>query len=156
VVDYFKLRASWGLVGNDKIGGSRFMYTDDPYDFGIGYNFGVNSGNFASGAYESAKHNPDVTWEKSFKQDYGVDLNILNNRLKATFDYYIEHRKDILVSSDMAPGFLGFTLPAANLGEVNSWGYEVSLKWNDKLSVHSSSASMKHSPHKGLNLHSCS
>jgi hypothetical protein len=120
VVDYFKLRASWGLVGNDKIGGSRFMYTDDPYDFGIGYNFGVNSGNFASGAYESAKHNPDVTWEKSFKQDYGVDLNILNNRLKATFDYYIEHRKDILVSSDMAPGFLGFTLPAANLGEVNS------------------------------------
>ena len=73
VVDYFKLRASWGLVGNDKIGGSRFMYTDDPYGFGKGYNFGVNSGNFASGAYESAKHNPDVTWEKSFKQDYGVD-----------------------------------------------------------------------------------
>ena len=48
-----------------------------------------------------ALHNPDVTWEKSFKQDYGVDLNILNNRLKATFDYYIEHRKDILVSSDV-------------------------------------------------------
>lgn len=133
VVDYFKLRASWGLVGNDKIGGSRFMYTDDPYGFGKGYNFGVNSGNFASGAYESAKHNPDVTWEKSFKQDYGVDLNILNNRLKATFDYYYEHRKDILVSSAVAPGFLGFTLPAANLGEVNSWGYEVSLKWNDKI-----------------------
>lgn len=74
-----------------------------------------------------------MTWEKSFKQDYGVDLNILNNRLKATFDYYKEHRTDILVRSGIAPGLLGFTLPAANLGEVDSWGYELSLKWNDKI-----------------------
>lgn len=133
VVDYLKFRASWGLVGNDKIGGSRFMYLDDPYATGNGYNFGVNTGNFAAGAWESAKNNADVTWEKSFKQDYGIDLNILNNRLKATFDYYKEHRKDILVHSGIAPGLLGFTLPAANLGEVDSWGYELSLKWNDKI-----------------------
>jgi len=87
VVDYLKIRASWGLVGNDKISSTndRFMYTDDPYGFGKGYNFGVNTGNFASGTYESSKHNPDVTWEKSFKQDYGVDLNILNNLSFAYF-----------------------------------------------------------------------
>ena len=133
VVDYFKVRASWGLVGNDQIGGSRFMYLADPYGVGSGYNFGVNTGNFVGGAWESSKNNADVTWEKSFKQDYGVDLNILNNRLKATFDYYKEHRTDILVRSGIAPGLLGFTLPAANLGEVDSWGYELSLKWNDKI-----------------------
>ena len=141
VVDYLKLRASWGLVGNDQLNGSRFMYTDDPYVLKSGwsaygnknntYNFGTNTGNYLNGAIEGAKHNPEVTWEKSFKQDYGVDANFLNSRLKATFDYYYEHRKDILLNSYIAPGILGFTLPAANLGEVNSWGYEVSLKWQD-------------------------
>lgn len=133
VVDYMKIRASWGLVGNDKIGGDRFMYTSDPYSLGGGYNFGINTGSFTSGAYEGAKHNADVTWEKAFKQDYGIDISFLDNRLRGTFDYYMEHRKDILVRNQMAPVYVGFSLPYANLGEVKSWGYEVSLKWADKI-----------------------
>ncbi len=142
-VDYLKLRASWGLVGNDQINGQRFMYTADPYYLSTGwggysgyhvYNFGTNTGAFQHGAEEGTKHNADVTWEKSFKQDYGVDAYFLDSRLKATFDYYHERRWDILLNSAVAPGILGFTLPAANLGKVNSWGYEVSLKWQDRIS----------------------
>jgi len=134
VVDYMKLRASWGLVGNGGVGNAdRFMYTDDPYKLGGGYNFGINNSWNVSGSYEGAKHNPDVTWEKAFKQDYGVDVNFLDSKLKATFDYYYEHRKDILIRNMMAPIYVGFSLPYANLGEVNSWGYEISLKWNDKI-----------------------
>ncbi|MDE5651186.1 MAG: SusC/RagA family TonB-linked outer membrane protein, partial [Duncaniella sp.] len=98
VVDFFKLRASLGLVGNDKVGGSRFMYTSDPFTYnssmaargGYGYNFGVNNGNLVPGYAESAKNNPDVTWEKALKQDYGFDIYLLNSKLKATFDYYRE------------------------------------------------------------------
>ena len=147
VVTFLKLRASWGLVGNDKIGGSRFMYLPDPYNVNqnalynrtgkdsgaYGYNFGVDNGTTKMGALEGTKNNPEVTWEKAFKQDYGFDMNFLNDRLRLTFDYYKENRKDILLSDYTAPGILGFTLPASNLGEVNSWGYEVSLNWNDKI-----------------------
>ncbi len=152
VVSFLKLRASWGLVGNDKFSSSsgyRFLYTPDPYSVnqnslfnrtGIsgtldayGYNFGVENGTTKLGAIEASKHNKDVTWETAFKQDYGFDINFLGDRLRGTFDYFKEHRKNILVVDQTAPTLLGFTLPAANLGEVNSWGYEVSLNWNDKI-----------------------
>ena len=150
VVSFLKLRASWGLVGNDKIGGSRFMYLPDPYNVNLnnlfnrtgftgtvnsayGYSFGVENGTLKMGAVEGQKNNPDVTWEKAFKQDYGFDVNFLNDRLRGTFDYYREKRTDILLSDGTAPGILGFVLPASNLGEVHSWGYEVSLNWNDKI-----------------------
>mgnify|MGYP002563121964 FL=1 len=144
-VDFLKLRASWGLVGNDQLNGQRFMYTADPYNlyssWGVYnhnylyvYNFGTNTDTYQHGAAEGTKHNAAVTWEKSFKQDYGVDAYFLSSRLKATFDYYYERRKDILLTSAVAPGILGFTLPAANLGKVNSWGYEISLKWQDRIS----------------------
>ena len=147
VVSFLKLRASWGLVGNDKIGGDRFMYTPDPYYVNqnalfnrtgmeggaYGYNFGVENGTTKMGAIESSKHNHEVTWEKAFKQDYGVDINFLNDRLRGTFDYFREHRTDILWRPEVAPGIIGFTLPYSNVGEAKSWGYEVSLNWNDKI-----------------------
>ncbi len=142
VISFLKFRASWGLVGNDKIGGSRFMYTADPYTVNSGslatrsgraYNFGVdNSTNFL-GSYENSRNNPNVSWEKAFKQDFGVDANFLNERLVASFDYYKEHRKDILLRDLSAPSIIGFSVPYANLGIVDSWGWETSLRWRDRI-----------------------
>lgn len=130
-VSYFKLRASWGFVGNDR-GAGRFLYTPDPYGLGGSYNFGTSNG-YQNGAYEGGKHNAAITWEKSFKQDYGVDINFLNDRLQTTFDYFYEQRKDIMIVNYAAPGLLGFTPPYDNRGRVDSWGYEISAKWNDKI-----------------------
>ena len=141
VVSFLKLRASWGLVGNDRIGGNRFMYTADPYVVnnnqylvrdGYGYSFGIDNATLYMGAYESAKNNPNVSWEKAFKQNYGVDINFFDDRLRTTFDYYKEHRTGILLQDMTAPSYIGFKVPYANLGIVDSWGYEVSLKWNDQ------------------------
>ena len=143
IVTFLKLRASWGLVGNDRIGGNRFMYMPDPYVVsnnqylvrdGKGYNFGIDNATLFMGAYEQSKNNPDVSWEKAFKQDYGFDMNFLGDRLRATFDYYREHRTNILLQDFTAPSYIGFSsLPYANLGVVDSWGWELSLKWNDKI-----------------------
>lgn len=142
IFSFFKLRATFGLVGNDKISDNRFMYLADPYEInngtatnrpGYGYIFGINTGMTSLGARELSKNNSDVTWEKAFKQNYGFDANFFEDRLKTTFEYYKEHRKDILLQDGTAPGLLGFTVPYANFGEVNSWGWEVSLKWNDKV-----------------------
>nr|WP_036877995.1 TonB-dependent receptor [Xylanibacter oryzae] len=144
-ISFLKLRASWGLVGNDQYGSDnsvRFMYMPDPYYVnstsylsrgGYAYNFGVNNGTVTKGAYEGPKNNPNVTWEKAFKQDYGVDVNFLDDRLRGTFDYYREHRTNILLNDYTAPSIIGFTVPLANLGVVNSWGWELSLKWQDQI-----------------------
>ena len=155
VISFFKLRASWGLVGNDKtIDAIRFMYLADPYitgSYGLitnclsnpldtyGYLFGnAQSGTVPgisgiAGAYESAKNNPDISWEKAFKQDYGFDINFLDDKIRATFDYYREHRTDILVRDYTVPSTIGFTMPYTNAGETKSWGWEVSLSYNDKI-----------------------
>lgn len=144
VVSFLKLRASYGLVGYDQIGGSRFMYTADPYTVnsgslmgrgGYAYSFG-NSNNSQStwmGALEAARNNPNVTWEHAYKQDYGFDMHFLNDRLRTSFDYYKEHRTDILLVDYTSPTFIGYTLPTINAGIVDSHGWEVSVKWNDKL-----------------------
>ncbi len=142
IVSFLKLRASWGLVGNDKIGGSRFMYLADPYTVGnnkyatrggYAYNFGIENSTMFYGAYENSKNNPNVSWEKAFKQDYGIDVNFLQDRLRLTADYYKEHRTGILLRDGTAPSVIGFSVPYANLGIVDSWGYELSFKWNDQI-----------------------
>lgn len=142
VISFFKIRASWGLVGNDKIGGTRFMYLSDPYTVenstltarsGYAYNFGVDNSTVHLGAYEDSRNNPNVTWEKAFKQNYGVDLYFLNERLQGSFDYYTEHRTGILLQDMTAPGIIGFDVPYANLGIVDSWGWEISLGWSDRI-----------------------
>ena len=134
VISFMKLRGSWGLVGNDQTGSDRFYYTSDLYTVnGSGYYFGVDLSTRTKSAAEQTKHNPDVTWEKAFKQDYGIDVNFLKDRLRASFDYYLERRKDILISDLTAPSLIGFTVPKANLGKTKSWGYEVSLKWQDRI-----------------------
>jgi len=142
-ISFLKLRASWGLVGNDKVGGSRFMYLADPFLYsdamgtrgGYAYNFGVENSVLFPAYYEDVnnKNNPEVTWEKAFKQNYGIDVNLWNDRLRATFDYYKEHRTDILLKDYTAPAIVGFQPPYANLGVVDSWGWEVSLNWNHKV-----------------------
>jgi hypothetical protein len=123
------------------------MYIADPYNVNqsallertgkdtgaFGYNFGIENGTTSKGAVEASKNYPDVSWEKAFKQDYGVDINFLDDRLRATFDYYREHRKDILAQDMTVPGMLGFNVPYTNFGEVDSWGWELSLNWQDKI-----------------------
>ena len=154
VASFFKLRASWGLVGNDKTFDKiRFMYLADPYitgSYGLvnnmsnwadtyGYLFGnaqsgtVQGTSSIAGAYESIKNNPDIGWEKAFKQDYGFDLYFFGDRFKTTFDYYREHRTDILVRDATVPSSIGFTMPYTNAGETKSWGWELSLGYNDKI-----------------------
>lgn len=134
-IGYLKLRGSYGIVGNDRTNdNSRFLYLPDSYTANDGsYNFGTNVSGSIPGAKELKKGNPNVTWEKSAKQNYGLDLYLLQDRLKLNFDYFIEHRKDILTSRQIVPGYLSISLPTANLGKVDNKGFEVNLTWRDKV-----------------------
>lgn len=133
-VNYLKLRASVGLVGNDR-SSERFLYIPDTYIYkgDGGYYFGQNVGNKKPGAYEATKSNPYAQWETSLKQNYGIDATFFKERLNVSVDYFFEKRKDILDRPDYLPSILGMTLPVVNVGKTENKGFEVQLKWNDKL-----------------------
>ena len=144
-VDFLKLRISAGLVGNDNMSNNRYLYLPSTYKVDqIGYNagqagqtagyyFGVENPNAVPGAIEQRIGNPNVTWEKSFKQNYGIDLHVLDSRLKITADVFKERRWDILITRSTIPVYTAFTsalLPVTNLGKVDNQGYEIEATWN--------------------------
>lgn len=134
LVSFLKLRASYGVVGNDKIGSDRFLYIDGIWSVdGGGYNFGTELTGNEKAANEGQLGNPVVTWEKAKKQNYGIDLKMFDDRFSISADYFRENRTDILISRNTAPGIMAIALPKQNMGEVMNQGYELSLKWSDRI-----------------------
>lgn len=145
---YLKLRASVGLVGNDNMSNNRFLYLPDAYSVNDadwleksyndknGYIFGLTNTAYQMAARETRLGNNNVTWETALKQNYGFDAYFLNDRLKLTVDYFRENRRDILIQRSTIPSIISLgngLLPALNLGKVNNHGYEIDLKWNDRI-----------------------
>lgn len=136
--NFLKLRSSFGIVGNDKDYNSsgalnRFLYLEGQYDTGTGYYFGTATSSAKPGMLESKLGNTVITWEKAYKQNYGVDAYFLKNKLMVKLDYFYEFRDDILTTPDVAPVYHGMSLPTLNLGQVSNRGFEVVLKWDDKV-----------------------
>ena len=130
IVDYLKLRASWGRVGNDKGVDSRFMYMPAVWGGSGSYSFGINNPISQSAAAISSMGNPEVTWETAEKQNYGIDLQLWSD-WSITFDYFIEQRSKILKTQGMAPQFAGVPQwPYLNLGVVDNSGYELEINYN--------------------------
>jgi TonB-linked SusC/RagA family outer membrane protein len=133
-IEYLKIRGSYGIVGNDRMGSSRFLYLPDSYFTNSGgYSFGVNVPQNQIGAAEGKVGNPLVTWEKSRKKNLGLELNMLNGKIGIVADYFTEHRDKILTTRQAVPGILAIDLPAVNIGVVDNKGYEIQLKWKDKV-----------------------
>ncbi len=131
VITNLKLRASYGKVGNDKMDNARFLYQSN-ISVGPGP---LSSLGFGNGINQGLLGNPNITWEVAKKQNYGVDLQLLNN-LNLSFDYFIENRSNILISRGTVPEFQGVPLgniPKGNLGLVDNKGYEIELTYNKTL-----------------------
>lgn len=129
-VDHLKIRGSYGIVGNDRIGGDRFLYMSTWTISDDGYVFGQNrDGNSYSGAHEVQTGNPDITWEKSKNANVGLDIGLWKNELSITADYFWNHRNNILLTSLLVPATLGLIdIPPTNGGIINNHGFEVSLE----------------------------
>ncbi len=134
-LSYLKFRVSYGVVGNDRVrDDSRFLYLPDSYTAKTGgYFFGNQTSVSFPGAAEAKIGNPNVTWETAAKQNYGIDAYFFDSKLKANFDYFIEHRKDILTSRQVLPYYLAANLPIANIGKVDNKGFELALNWRDQI-----------------------
>ncbi|RPE08999.1 TonB-dependent receptor [Chitinophaga lutea] len=138
VLTFLKIRGSYGEVGNDKIGGDRYLYLNGPYALNNGGyqavvfgEAGTNMSRF--NMYREGKlGNPDVTWERARKMNIGAEIKLLRDRLSFTGDYFQEKRDNILWVLSTVPELVAVPLPPANIGKVENRGYEVELGWNDR------------------------
>lgn len=127
ILNYLKLRASYGIVGNDNIGGIRYMF--DQYYDGYGYHLG-NSNNVQDGLVQGKLANPDVTWEKEKKFNVGFEATLVN-KIDVSFDYFIQKRSNILSQPyRTVPDYLGISRLDINIGKVGNKGLETSIRYN--------------------------
>jgi TonB-linked SusC/RagA family outer membrane protein len=128
-INYLKLRASVGLLGNDAVAGWQFL---QKYYTTTGAVFGANAS--SSGIYSGSLPNKDITWEKSLSYNFGFDSQMLDNRLSFNFDLFFKHTYDILGSRIASlPTTFGASLPQENYATINGHGFEIELGWQDKI-----------------------
>ncbi len=128
IVSYLKFRTSYGLTGNDDIGGTRFMYKQN-YIYSANYYLGTTNATL-NGIIQGALANPDVTWEKEAKFNIGFDTKLFK-KLDISFEYFNNNRFDILSTPNRdIPSYIGVDLPYLNVGKVNNQGFEVSATYN--------------------------
>lgn len=126
-LDNFKLRASWGLLGNQEIGNYMFLNT---YNLGAYYTFGnvLIPGISISGTMP----NQTITWETSKQFDLGLDFDILQGKLGFTGDFYIKNTNDILLKLPV-PSIIGVGAPMQNAGKVRNVGFDLQLRHSNRI-----------------------
>ena len=133
ILSYLKLRASYGEVGNDKLGTSRFLYFPSRYT-GVAsstdrtFTFG-ESPVTEKGYKESAQGTPSITWERAKKQNYAADFKFFKDRLFLTVEYFKDKRDNILTTMNTIPSLVGISSGAYNIGIVENHGFEVEGGW---------------------------
>jgi TonB-linked SusC/RagA family outer membrane protein len=133
-VNFVKLRASYGEVGNDNIGGARYLYLPNTWTSNGGYTFGtLNNQQSINGYNEAVLGNPNVTWEVSKEMNLAADFRLFKSKLSVTYEYYRNNRSNILSYKGTVPAFVQANLPPYNLGRVESWGHNFEFGYNDKV-----------------------
>ncbi|GAB3657085.1 TonB-dependent receptor [Echinicola sediminis] len=150
-INEFKLRASWGQLGNQNIGNYPSIASinlDQPYVFG-------NS--LVSGAASIAMANPSVKWETTETTDIGIDATLFDYKLSLTADYYVRKSKDVLLSPPISATLGNLSPPVQNQGQVQNKGYEFSLNYYGNIGgefQYSVSGNWSHNDNKVLKLDS--
>jgi TonB-linked SusC/RagA family outer membrane protein len=126
-IDYMKLKASVGLLGNDLVGGWQWTQR---YTFTPGAQYGTTT----PGIIADVTPNPYITWEKSWSYDGGLDVNFLRNRLTLELSAFYKYTYDILGNRLASmPSSFGGNMPAENYGEMDAKGFEIELGYRDKI-----------------------
>jgi TonB-linked SusC/RagA family outer membrane protein len=126
-VDFFKLKASWGQMGNDAVNAFQYLTM---YEFSTGGPYGTDR-NYEAGLSPTGTPNPNITWEVANIYNFGWE-SIFFKKLTFNTDFFYERRDKILVQRNASvPQFTGLSLPDENFGIVDSRGFELVLGYND-------------------------
>lgn len=137
IVNRAKVRASYGEVGSDNTP-SRWLYTSSYVNGNTGNKFRPGTkgetGPTITSIIEENVANVNATWERAIKKDIGAELSFLpKNMITLTFDFYQENRDQILLSRKSVPAWFGVGMKEQNLGETETKGYEIELKFQHEL-----------------------
>jgi TonB-linked SusC/RagA family outer membrane protein len=137
VITNFKIRSTYGLVGNDKIGNvdDRFFYLSNVNigDGNYGAAFGEQFGYYKPGVYVSRYANDNIGWEQSKQINLGLDLELYKS-LNFVVDIYKQNRSSILQTRTNIGSTMGLTaVPATNFGEIESKGMDLSVTYNKQF-----------------------
>jgi TonB-linked SusC/RagA family outer membrane protein len=128
-LNFFKLRASWGRVGNQSVPAYQYL---SPISFSqAAYIFGPVEAVNTQGAYSNRLANPKVQWETSEQTDIGFDATVIK-KLNVAFDYYIKKTKDWLITPPIL-ATAGADAPLINGGDVKNTGVELSLNYRNTI-----------------------
>ena len=119
-VEYMKIRASWGIIGNQNITPYSTLASLNATSF----NYGTNT-NY-TGYWAGGIATPDLTWEKVKQLDFGIDLGFLGNRLSVGIDYFSKKTTDALLQQS-STGYLGGVTYWTNAGEVSNKGFDINI-----------------------------
>jgi TonB-linked SusC/RagA family outer membrane protein len=134
-INDFKVRASWGKTGNDRINEWQYMAT-----YAYGNPLGLPYYPFVTGTtenqtlYEVRVPNPDVTWEVADQFDVGFDMSLFKSKLNVVADYFYYKRSNILFRKNASvPLTAGIVLPDQNIGRVANQGFDFAVNYHDNI-----------------------
>ncbi|WP_179351636.1 SusC/RagA family TonB-linked outer membrane protein [Winogradskyella vidalii] len=127
VINDLKIRAGWGIVGNDQIGNYAYLGT-----VGSGGNYPIG-GVAQPGTYPGSIENLSLKWEESEQTNIGIDIQFLDNRIGFTADAYIKNTSDLLLNAPL-PTSTGFESAIQNIGELQNKGLEFTLNTKNIIS----------------------
>lgn len=130
VFDFFKLRASWGQVGNQNIGAFQYLATIKSTT--TNYIFGNEEGVLTPGSYPDRLANPNLEWETSEQTNIGFDARLFKNTLSVNFDWYKKNNKDWLIVAPVL-ATAGANPPFINGGDVVNQGVELALHYQNSI-----------------------
>lgn len=125
-INFFKVRASWGQNGNDRIGDYSFTTV---VNSGQNYTFGPDE-IITNGSVALSAANPDLKWETSTQTDFGIDMEMYDGRLAFTTDYYIKETSDMLYAAPI-PLVSGTAAPVQNVATAQNRGIEFTLSYRN-------------------------
>ena len=137
VLNMLKLRASWGRIGNlgsiNRGYGYQMLSTHIIQGGDCGGQIG-DTNPIIFGKYYSEGFNPFLTWETSEQLDFGIDLNMFNNRFGLTADYFYKKTTDLIKRQDSGwTNSIGMSPMLINDGEIHNSGVEIAANWSDKV-----------------------
>jgi len=128
LISNLKLRGSWGVVGNDRIGDYSYSAT-----LTNNYNYSIGAGEaLAIGTTAAGPASPDLKWEETTMINVGLDFGVLGDKLTLALEYYQNTSDDLLMYEPLPPS-LGYHSPSLprNVGSVETTGFEMTLGYND-------------------------
>ncbi len=130
-IDNLKIRAGWGMLGNDEVGnynGFTTFGSNNGYSF---YSINGSVSSLTSGFYASAIGNPDAKWETTTTTNVGIDVTALNNTLSMTLDVWERKTRDMLFRVAIPHVVGAATAPSVNIGDMDNKGFDLNLSYQN-------------------------